>query len=208
MDHKTFELHEDNRREVREVIIPKNVDSFIGKASSLVGEMARVDFWRGMRLAIDANKTTSPIEQLFFVAFLAIIRMSEEKYREVIVLDGGYYKVGYEMECQYNIGQYYADFLISNYSLDYDHIKNKWVQKKVSLIVECDSQQWHERDEKERRYEKKRERYLVSKGYVIYRFTGKEIFENPYKPVCDVIDFLTQNEPGTRYSEVEHLLEL
>ena len=32
-----------------------------------------------------------------------------------------------------------------------------------------------------RRYEKKRDRYLIQKGFSTFHFTGNEIIENPYK---------------------------
>ena len=86
-------------------------------------------------------------------------------------------------------------FMIDKYSVDFLLIYNNHVSNnKIMLIVECDSQQWHDRSEKERRYEKIRERYIVSKGYKIFHFTGKEITDNPFKVAIEILNYLTNNE--------------
>ena len=57
-------------------------------------------------------------------------------------------------------------------------------------VIECDSQQFHENTEKERRYEKERDRYMTKEDYKILRYTGKEIMENPYKVAKNAISIM------------------
>jgi len=79
------------------------------------------------------------------------------------------------------IGKYYIDFLVS-YNI---------LGQSQKVLIECDSQQWHETTEDQRRYEKSRDRYLLKKGYKVFHYTGKEIINNPYIVACEVLEHLT-----------------
>ncbi len=61
---------------------------------------------------------------------------------------------GIKFEFQKKIGTYFIDFYLL-----------------PNILIECDGAYWH----KDKKYEKKRDDYLISKGYVIYHFTGKSI---------------------------------
>jgi very-short-patch-repair endonuclease len=94
-----------------------------------------------------------------------------------------------EIEPQKEIGNYRVDFLIS-------HLKVEGNDKKTinSIVVECDSQTFHERTEGDRRYEKKRDRKLLQQDLKIFHYTGKEIIESPFKVAHDIIENLTGSE--------------
>jgi Uncharacterized protein conserved in bacteria len=66
--------------------------------------------------------------------------------------------------------------------------KGKWESRQV--IVECDSQQFHERTEEERRYEKQRDRFLTVEGYKVFHFTGAEIVRNPWSVAAEILEFV------------------
>jgi len=61
-------------------------------------------------------------------------------------------------------------------------------------VVECDSQQFHERTEEERRYEKARDRFLQKKGYKIFHYTGADIKSNYKKIVREIIRYALERE--------------
>lgn len=63
-----------------------------------------------------------------------------------------------------------------------------------SLIVECDSQEFHERTEKERRYEKARDRHLLSMGYKVFHYTGSEICKDPIGVAIEILVYLTEDD--------------
>jgi very-short-patch-repair endonuclease len=52
---------------------------------------------------------------------------------------------------------------------------------------------WHERTERERRYEKRRDRDLARHGYHVFRFTGKEIMEDPGRVAIEVLGYVTND---------------
>ena len=119
------------------------------------------------------NKMTSPIEQMFCLA-LILLRDSNFVDGEIRIYP------------QYKIGKYSCDFMI-----EYKRLTGPG-EFEGNIIVECDSQEFHDRSERERRYEKTRERFIVSKGFRVLRFTGKEITENPFIPAIEVLSLLTK----------------
>ena len=64
--------------------------------------------------------------------------------------------------------QYRADFYIR----DEDEI--------VKVIIECDGHDFHELTKEQARRDKKRDRQFQTYGYKIMRFTGQEIYQDPF----------------------------
>lgn len=159
----------------------KNFDSYLEVASATAGKSAESDFMQEMEQRIADYEIESFIEKLLFVAIhcWAATEGVEES-------DGPKYDrngkeclfYGYSVEPQFGILSYKVDFLIR-----YDC--GPKLQEKV--LVECDSQEFHERTEQERRYEKKRDREITGQGYRILRYTGKEIMEEPYKIADEIL---------------------
>jgi len=113
----------------------------------------------------------SPIEAAPFMALAKVI--VDMKWPHFVV------------RSQVEIGNYRTDFQI-----DY-----RYGAIKRTLLVECDSQQWHERTERERRYEKARDRYLMKQGYDVFHFTGSEIIATPMKIAQEALVHITEKPP-------------
>jgi len=164
-----------------------NVQDFLGKASDVVGEYHRDDFYEEYRCQFDEGmEIDSPIEQLFYCAVNVLLELNYIAPSETHGLPGHEYVRGVGIWPQEKIHKYRVDFLMDN-QLRRD--KN-WIKKEV--IVECDSQVFHERTEAERRYEKKRDRDLTRLGYKVFHFTGKEITDNPYLPAKEALEYLCE----------------
>ena len=112
----------------------------------------------------DENNIKSPIEKMFLAAFCFI--------KQLETLNVCIYP-------QYTIGKYNVDFLVC---------KSNWRSK--GLIIELDGHNFHDRDEKQRRHEKERDRFLQSEKYKVFHYTGKEITDNPYQAVMDAVNYL------------------
>ncbi|WP_292382204.1 DUF559 domain-containing protein [Mesorhizobium sp.] len=54
------------------------------------------------------------------------------------------------------------------------------------IAVECDGHDFHEKTKLQAAHDKKRDRYLQSQGYKVYRFAGSEIFADPKKCADEV----------------------
>jgi len=103
----------------------------------------------------------SPIEQMLYCALKTIKELNYLEDLKVVP--------------QYKIGQYRVDFLVA---------------KKKVVIIECDSQQFHERTEPERRYEKARDRFLQVEGYKIFHYTGASIKNNSLDIAKEIIAYV------------------
>lgn len=157
-----------------------NVNAFLEKASKEVGKSYQEYFEFKNYTDCRENEITSPIEQLLYIALTAaseIIGLEKQTLHS-----DGKTIFGFSITPQFKIGNYKADFLVK-YFID----KNR----DREVLVECDSQQFHERTEKERRYEKSRDRFFQIQGFKVFRFTGKEIVFDPFKPASEIISYLT-----------------
>ena len=139
----------------------------------------------------------SPIENMLYSALITLF--SIEQIGEPEPENSGDFVVasGYSISPQYEIGKYRVDFLVS-YGTDIFSIPEKRTvfNTDKELVVECDGTEWHERTEKERRYEKKRDRFIQSEGYKIFRYTGKEITDDPFKVAAEIFTQVVGRKPN------------
>jgi very-short-patch-repair endonuclease len=175
-------------KEIKE--LKMNVLEFINSCAEDIGknesEGANITMWNRIQDYMD-----SPIEQLMYCALYTIARLNWFNMAEPIYIGEKTYLNGLSIYPQYEIGTYRVDFLVVFNQLTYidEH------PRKTEVIVECDSQQFHERTEQERRYEKKRDRFLQTQGYKVFRFTGSEITKNPLSLAVEVISIVTDTPP-------------
>lgn len=73
-----------------------------------------------------------------------------------------------KIECQVQIGGYRVDFLIGRGT-------------KCQLVIECDGHDFHERTKEQAASDRSRDRKLTTKGYTVIRFTGSEIYADPFR---------------------------
>ena len=165
----------------------KEVLSVIDKCSKMYATCKEEDFNQSLLDMCCYGTDNSPIEQMLYCAVETVRRVTSLPSIRPELVNGEWHPLGFTITPQFQIDKYRVDFLVS-YSkpvkCDTDILENR-------VVVECDSQQFHERTEKERRYEKARDRYLYSKGYTVFHFTGKEIIEDPFKVACEVVAVLT-----------------
>ena len=162
--------------------IAENIIKFGQEVAAKVGNYEAEMFDVGVYNQIQDRNIASPIEQLVFMAINCHARI---------------FRLGLKVDPQFEIGKYRVDFKVSYYRNEGDSQSSK------TVLVECDSQQFHERSESERRYEKQRDRDLQKCGYKIFRFTGSEITKDPYKISSEILEYLT----GISQSEIKSSLE-
>lgn len=109
------------------------------------------------------HKITSPIEQLFLAAFLPLWHQDERF-------------IG--IRAQVPIGNYRADFVVT--------VRGDDRAPDVNAVVECDGHDFHERTKDQASRDKKRDRFLVSQGYLVIRFTGSELWADPFACAYEV----------------------
>lgn len=177
--------------------LPEDVLRVIDQASKMVGKFHDELFNQNTWNECLEYKMESPLEQVLYAAFNAVREMDYQDRDEPIEINGENHIAGLGLIPQYQIGKYRADFLGIFGRVDRD--KRVYTNE---VVVECDSQQFHERTEKERRYEKARDRFFQVKGYKVFRYTGKEILEDPFKVACEIVGFLTEQSPKNLYKYI------
>lgn len=111
------------------------------------------------------SRTESPIEAMFARAYNFLtsnLRLQLER------------PLGLRIWCQHQIGPYRVDFMIE--------------REGRRIVVECDGHDFHERTKEQAERDKSRDRELTALGYTVMRFTGSEIWRNPFAAAQEVID--------------------
>ena len=97
---------------------------------------------------------------------------------------------------QARIGDYRVDFLLSFDAMERtqkntisDGADPQWLDVHVEkkLIIECDGHDYHERTKEQARKDKSRDRKLQSLGFPVYRYTGSELFQDPFACAAQVL---------------------
>lgn len=171
--------------------VAPEVQTFLARCSNLIEQNACYSFsYNTWREYTDLNME-SPIEHLFYTAFKSLAILSSTPLNDVISYKGETIAVGLYIVPQVIIGTYRVDFLI--------------VGAGRPVIVECDSQLWHERTEQERRAEKRRDRDLLRQGYHVFRFTGREIMDDPFCVGLKVLQYVTGSDMKDTVAQIYDL---
>lgn len=166
-------------------VIPQSVAQFMNEASDYIGrqeaESSHFDMW----CLFHDTPIESPIEQLFYSALMAVCKVSsfEDHTLVGVSLPDRWpepKECGGHVFCfpQAPIGKYRADYVL--FACDGPH--------PTPVVVEIDGHDWHDRDEKQRRYEKRRDRFMQSKGFKVARYTGSEVHADPYAAATDALN--------------------
>ena len=125
----------------------------------------------------------SPVEQMFFTEWRFrrfVNKKLEEAYLEPQYQDKttGKYRLDFNVD-------FIQEAYILGRSIEYDEVVMQ--VEPLKLGIEIDSHIWHEKTKEQASYDKERERFLVSKGWRLLRFTGSEVFNNAPKCVDEAL---------------------
>ena len=91
-------------------------------------------------------------------------------------------------------------YQIENARVDFCFCYKNWRSGNIfKLVVECDGHAYHERTKEQAMKDRARDRFLQQKGYVVFRFTGAEIWRSPLQcaeQVADWIDHKASQKDG------------
>lgn len=164
--------------------IADNVRTFIDRAADLVAKVEAERFGQNMFCDLLLKGMASPIEDLFWIAMYAQCRANYEEFNpdEALSADGPV-PVGVYVKPQVTIGRYRVDFLVTRVPL----AKGQLV---APVIVELDGHDFHDKDKKQRAYEKARDRHFVKCGYQVLHYAGSEVVADPFKVAHEVLCLL------------------
>lgn len=136
-------------------------------------------------------KCDSPIEELLLGALIAVGRRIETV---CLVHSDGPPKIT-KFHCptvaiasQVPFGRYRPDFTIFD---------DRTLQRRIT-IIECDGHDFHERTKEQAQRDRSRDRWFTTQGVTVLRFTGSEIYRDPFKVADEIIDWLERpySEPS------------
>jgi very-short-patch-repair endonuclease len=179
------------REDMKEIIeIPESVREFQDKCSQIVGRHAEEQFSIDIFNRVQDHDLNSPIEQMFLSAFEALRMINGFPEYEETMFDGRSESFGTIISCQHKIDKYRVDFFISHKSASMAR-ENK---PAIMIVVECDGHDFHDKNEIQRRYEKKRDRHMQKLGFRVFRYTGSEIVKDPFVPAAECLSFATGDD--------------
>lgn len=171
--------------------IPGNIWLILNKHSMIVGKYKEEAFSQNVFVEIQDEKISSPIEQALLSAIKCVQVVNDiPNAHPEFDSNGESYLYGLKINPQFKLDRYRADFLI-----EWNTLKTR-----RAVIVECDSQQFHDRSEKERRYEKARDRFFALRGFTTFHYTGTEILQDPIKIASEILGYVT-GLPADNYYE-------
>lgn len=127
----------------------------------------------------------SPLEHLFWCATAAMCQANYEPFNPDPDFEKGEPVPGKGvcLRPQVFVGKYRVDFVASKTP----HFEQ---QRCSPVVVELDGHDFHDKDKKQRAYEKARDRFLVKQGYRVVHYTGSEIVADPFKAAHEVLSLL------------------
>ena len=195
MDNDKYEVNDDNEfmyRTPMEINLNPDVREFLESNKELLGMCSAIRVEKEYKKYLEDCE--SPIEQLFCIAILTMSIINNLDRREfkieshdISIISGIY------VMPQCEIGKYRVDFVLGYGGAIINIGKlGKASEKQIKeLVVELDGHKFHDRNEKQRRYEKNRDRFLQKNGYEVFHYTGSEIVKNPYKAALECVLYLT-----------------
>lgn len=153
-----------------------NVWDFIHKTSEMVGKIHTERFGQDMHTELVEFGMQSPIEDLFWVACHALCYASFVEVNPEPEIGPGNSVIvgsGVFITPQARVGKYRVDFVLQQSRCVPD-------EHYPAVIVELDGHDFHDKDKRQRAYEKSRDRFLVREGYRVLHFTGSEVVKDPF----------------------------
>lgn len=161
--------------------IADNVWQFLHRASDLHGQSQTLGFSQRMHDMM-WDRLESPIEDLFWIACNVLCEASF-----IDLEPDPRWPYGVTINPQENIGSYRVDFMLTRVlSPKRFHGPKEF----APVVIELDGHDFHDKDKRQRSYEKARDRYLVRQGYRILHFTGSDVVADPFKVAHEALSLL------------------
>jgi very-short-patch-repair endonuclease len=165
-------------KELRDIIDAFKVEAARDAADAYEGT---VDYYR--------ERCQSPIEEALLAGLCLFSAVCPESFcfsKKPVVwpLSSSDQEVPVKVYMQAAIGQFAADFLIC--------IKENQNSDLQYLVVECDGHQFHERTKEQAARDRSRDRWMVGKNIVVVRFTGSEIWADPFQIAREIYGLVSK----------------
>jgi very-short-patch-repair endonuclease len=160
--------------------------AFLDRVAPMYARMEVDRFSQDMHSDCIERGMESPIEDLFWVAVQVLCKAQfADVNPDPIPVSGGsvVWPAGIYIEPQAKIDKYRVDFLMHQSGNGPDEIL-------TPVIVELDGHDFHDKDKRQRSYEKARDRHLLRAGYRVVHFTGSDVVKDPFAVAFEVLQML------------------
>lgn len=175
--------------------IVDDVWTFMDVASGHYAKMMEERFRQEMHCNCLELGMQSPIEDMFWIAAhaLSASQFVDINPGPVNDLDGNLeLGRGVFIHPQSKIGNYRVDFLVSQHGLGPQNTCSP-------VAVELDGHEFHDKDKRQRSYEKGRDRFLVKSGLRVLHFTGGDVVADPFKVAFEVLSLVGVMDSDAEY---------
>lgn len=152
------------------------------RASRLVGVGRRADAIFDPR---SYAKVNSPIERKLIAELLTYLCVGTRSYEVFILRPGDAFGVPRGQKLciapQHRVGRFIVDLAMQG-------------ANGPKIAVECDGHDYHERTKEQAAYDRYRDRYITSRGWLVARFTGSEIYHDAHGCVDQIATLLEGEE--------------
>lgn len=174
---------------------------FLDKTSELVGRIEAEEWNQNTFCELVEGEIQSPIEELFYIAVKAMCRaayvtVNPEPFQRKNGEWDNY--PGIFVIPQFQVGKYRVDFKLVQHNLAPGDIYGP-------LVVELDGHEFHDKDKRQRSYEKARDRFLTRQGFKVLHFTGSDVVKDPFKVAHECLDMLGALVGSGIYGEYNQL---
>lgn len=127
--------------------------------------------------AVFCEYIESPIEQIFITAFELYMKLNNKEF--IMLFSQMPIKIGKK--------KYVADFYFE---------KDKYINcfnTNKRIIIECDGHEFHQKTKEQVKRDNEREYALKMAGYEIIRFSGSQIYNEPFKCAEDTYNYIIKS---------------
>jgi very-short-patch-repair endonuclease len=169
--------------------IEPNVWAFLYGAADLYGRIKAREFSDQMYTEMIELGIESPIEDMVYIALnLQCEARSLSANAAPDFVDGSpFFTRGVQITPQTRIGKYRVDFCVFANQSD------------TRALVELDGHNFHDKDKRQRSYEKARDRHFVKAGYQVLHYTGSDVFADPYCVAFEILEVLGVLDEDEQY---------
>jgi|SRR6185312_9354931 len=173
----------------------KTEKDIIGEMAKEVGAIAEFSYLGAIDAVHEKGSFESPIERVMVAALMArplencdvLIGKPWEPHNLLHLWNGCTDWVG-SIHSQVPLGPYRVDFYLQAFVVNNWEPPAKITDRWLQLVIECDGHDYHERTKEQARHDKRRDRWFQTHGLSVLRFTGSEIWADPFGCVDQIHD--------------------
>lgn len=152
----------------------------VEKLAEEISEQILAESLPALERGVSSGFWGSPIEGIFAIALEWHVRVFDGYYHPFSHIVGG------DSNDQHALVLKRQEIILEGWPVDF--LIYPKVCPNRCIVVECDGHAFHERTKEQAARDRSRDRALQERGFVVYRFTGSEIYRDPGRCAKEVLE--------------------